>query len=433
MILRLATWLICCITALTASADDLIVRSSVIPEQPWIGQRVILQIDVLAPDAWAKVSRFGSIELAGAYVLPPGDQGQRLQETVEGTAYSGQRYEISIYPQRSGSFELEIGSIEVEVRQIGQQAESVKSRVALPPVYFDSRVPPGAEGIRGLVSTTEMTADQVWEPAPAKMQVGDAIKRSIRRQATGISGMAFEPLEHAPIEGLALYPDQPRVDDRQDRGTIEGARIETFTYVAERAGTYNLPEIVLEWWDTRRASLERIELPGATIKVMPGKKSFAPGTAGSLPVAWIIAATLVILLLLALFFLRHTIANWWKTWLAARKQTERYLFRVLERSVRTGDSKTILRNLMRWLDSIEQSERPARLDSFLTRYCEPPEREIIMRLQKAAMRDEHPFPERKPLLHALGHARKCRRKERREITQASATLPLLNPDQNRQG
>ena len=125
--------------------------------------------------------------------------------------------------------------------------------------------------------------------------------------------------------------------------------------------------------------------------------------------------------------------NWWKTWLAARKQTERYLFRVLERSVRTGDSKTILRNLMRWLDSIEQSERPARLDSFLTRYCEPPEREIIMRLQKAAMRDEHPFPERKPLLHALGHARKCRRKERREITRASATLPLLNPDKNRKG
>jgi hypothetical protein len=56
-----------------------------------------------------------------------------------------------------------------------------------------------------------------------------------------------------------------------------------------------------------------------------------------------------------------------------------------------------------------------------------------MQLQKAAMRNEHPFSERKPLLHALGHARKRRRKERREITQASATLPLLNPDQNLQG
>ncbi|MEJ2315837.1 MAG: hypothetical protein P8Y83_02625 [Gammaproteobacteria bacterium] len=83
---------------LSASANDLIVRSSVIPEQPWIGQRVILQIDVLALDAWAKVSRFGNIELAGAYVLPPVDQGQRLQETVDGTVYSGQRYQISIYP-----------------------------------------------------------------------------------------------------------------------------------------------------------------------------------------------------------------------------------------------------------------------------------------------------------------------------------------------
>ncbi|MEJ2328634.1 MAG: hypothetical protein P8Z33_02070 [Gammaproteobacteria bacterium] len=278
-----------------------------------------------------------------------------------------------------------------------------------------------------------MTADQEWEPAPAEMQVGDAIKRRIRRQAASLSGMASEPLEHAPIEGLAVYPDQPRVDDRQERGTIEGSRIETVTYVAERAGTYNLPEIVLEWWDTQRESLERIELPGATIRGMAGKKSFAPGTAGSLPVAWIAAATLVILVVLALFLLRHAIADWWKTWLDARKQTERYLFRVLERSVRKGDSKTILRNLMRWLDSIEQSERPARLDPFVARYCEPREREIIMQLQKAAMRNEHPFSERKRLLHALGHARKRRRKERREITQASATLPLLNPDQNLQG
>ncbi|MEJ2309327.1 MAG: AAA family ATPase [Gammaproteobacteria bacterium] len=112
---------------------------------------------------------------------------------------------------------------------------------------------------------------------------------------------------------------------------------------------------------------------------------------------------------------------------------EKHHFRILQKSVRGGDSKTILRNLMRWLDSIEQSGRPARLEPFVTRYCEPRERQLIVQLQKAAMLGDHPFPERKPLLRALGSARKRRKKERRQRAQASGTLPLLNPERNSEG
>ena len=432
MIMRLLTWLLCCSAVFPAAADDLLVRSEVLPEEAWIGQRVILQIDVLAPDAWAKVSRFGNIELSGAYVLPPKGEGMRLQQTVDGTSYTGQRYEISIYPQRSGSFELQMEPLEIEVRTFGADAPSASRKASLPPVDFVSRVPPGAEGMRGLVSTTRLTAKQEWDPQPGEMEVGDAIKRTIMLRADGISGMAFEPLSQEPIEGLAVYPAQPRVDDRVERGTIEGSRIETFTYVAERAGSYTLPAIVLAWWDIGRESLERIELPGATFEVARSSQATATGTAASLPVAWIAVATLVILVLLALFLLRQSIANWWQKRLAARKHTEHYLFRLLEKSVRDGDSKTIFRNLMRWLDSIEQSGRPARLEPFVTRYCEPSGRLLILQLQKAAMHDENSSPERKPLLRALGSARKRRKKEKAEVAQASVTLPLLNPDQNRQ-
>ena len=433
MIARLLTWLLCGFAVFPATADDLLVRSKVIPEEPWIGQRVILQIDVLAPDAWAKVSRFGNIELPGAYVLPPRGEGTRLQETVDGTSYTGQRYEISLYPQRSGSFELEIEPLEIEVRTFGAGAKSESRKASLPPVDFVTRVPPGAEGMRGLVSTTRLTAKQEWDPQPGDMEVGDAIKRTITLQAADISGMAFEPIAREPIDGLAVYPAQPRVDDKVERGTIEGSRIETFTYVAERAGSYTLPAIVLEWWDIEGESLERIELPGTLFKVARSSQGAATGTAASLPGAWITAATLVILVLLALFFLRHAIADRWQLRLAARKQTEGYLFRLLEKSVRGADSKTIFRNLMRWLDRIEQSGRPARLEPFVTRYCERSERQLIMQLQEAAMRGENHFPERKPLQRALVSARKRRKRERHERAQASVTLPLLNPGLNSQG
>ena len=86
-----------------SAAGNILVRTAVEPAEAWVGQRVILQIDVLGSDGWAQITRFGEVDLPGAYLIRTESQGTRLQETVDGVAYTGQRYQVSIYPQRDGA------------------------------------------------------------------------------------------------------------------------------------------------------------------------------------------------------------------------------------------------------------------------------------------------------------------------------------------
>jgi len=428
VILRLAAWLLCCLAALPAGADGLLARSSLMPEQAWIGQRVVLQIDILAPDAWAKIARFDTIELPGAYVLPLKGEGTRIQETVDGTSYSGQRYELSIYPQRTGKFELQMPPLEVETRTFGAASDSLRETVSLPPVTFESRVPPGAEGMRGLVSTTRLEASQSWEPDISEIEVGDAISRTIRLEAAAVSGMAFEPLQQEEIPGLASYPARVSIEDRQERGTIEGVRTESITYVAERAGSYELPAIRINWWNLASETLEQIELEGRRFQAKPGAHGSLPAlsTAGSR--TWIVSTAVILALLLVLFLFRHRLMDGWRRMADARAESESRAFRALKSSVRQGRTQLILRDLMRWIDKIDAGNRPATLDAFARRYCDPAGQQRMMQLQQSLLDDEAEFPDKQALLQVLKRARRRARQEPGQEAAGTANrLPPLNP------
>ena len=428
MILRLLFSLLYCLAALPAAADGLIARSSINPEQAWIGQRVILEIDILAPDAWAKITRFDNIELTGAYVLPLKGEGIRIQETVDGTSYSGQRYELSIYPQRSGTFEVQMPPLQAEIRAFGADAEARRETVSLPPVSFMSRVPPGAEGMRGLVSTTRLKATQSWEPDTGELKVGDAISRTVRLEAASISGMAFEPLQQEAIDGLAAYPAQANVEDRDVRGTIEGMRTESITYVAERAGTYELPAIRINWWNIGTESLEQIELKGMRLSVKAAPHGKLADFSSGVTRGWITVAAVILLLLLLLFMFRHQLLEWWRRMADARAESEHRYFRALQSSVRRGDARPIYRDLMRWIDRIDTDNQPATLEDFASKYCDPAGQQVMMQLQQSFLGNDAQFPRKQELARALRKARKHARQQSQQETAAAMQLPPLNPN-----
>lgn len=67
---RLAILLVAqaCMLWSAIAMSEVILRASVTPDTAWVGQRVLLQIDVLDDSGWARTSRFGAIELSGAYL-----------------------------------------------------------------------------------------------------------------------------------------------------------------------------------------------------------------------------------------------------------------------------------------------------------------------------------------------------------------------------
>ena len=355
----------CMTTDYVLAADAVILRTAVTPEEAWVGQKVVLHVDVLAKDGWAQLRKVADAEVDGAYMLRLESQGTRLGETIEGASYSGQRYEFMLFAQRDGKLTIPPAPVDVEVKTWGAGGGTRIERMSLPGVEFIARTPPGAAGLHGLVSTSNLKAKQNWNPETASAMVGDAIKRTITLRAEDVSGMAFAPMQYSDIEGVGIYPNEPAVDDNYARGELAGSRAETVTYVFEHAGDIDIPDVYLSWWDISAEELKQIVLPGLSLSVKGGRIAES-GTevAPYKRFSWLALLAIAI----ATISFGRGLTGRWAAWRKSKKEQEATFFRQVRRSARSGDPKAVLRDTMRWLDRINLSGRPARLDQFLMRY-----------------------------------------------------------------
>jgi hypothetical protein len=339
-------------------------------------------------------------------------QGTRLSETIEGDSFTGQRYEFMLFAQRAGTLTVPSVPVDVEVKTWGAGGGTGIHRMSTPSVEFLARTPPGAEGIRGLISTADLTANQYWEPETEDPMVGDALKRTITLRAKDVSGMAFAPISHNRIEDLGIYPGEPEIDDRFARGDLTGTRVETVTYVFERAGAFEIPDLELSWWDVGAGELKQLVLPGLSLQVtgnaVAGPDPVEPSLQKTSWSQWSALFVVLIATVVALRFGRRA-ANHWVAWRKARSEREVVYFRRIAQSARLGDERAVLRETMRWLDRINDDSRPARLDQFLQKYGEAQAQENVSEL-----------------ISVLAAARKRWQRAQRRTGQVTGLLPGFN-------
>lgn len=416
------------------AAGDIVLRTSVEPEAAWVGQRVILQIDVLGHDGWTEITRFDDIEVPGAYLMQTDSQGTRLQETIDGNSYSGQRYELSIYPQAAGAIEVPAIAVEVTTRIPGVDAGASVRQARAPAVTFPSSIPAGAEHVRGLVSTTQLGAEQIWQSQEETPEVGDALKRTVSLKAVDISGMAFTPLEYEDIQGVGIYPAQAAVEDSSNRGSLNGSRTEVVTYVFERAGEVQIPDIEFSWWNLADNRLEHVVLPGRLVRVEAGVGSVSaagPLSVKQLKTSYLITPAIVLLLIVCILYsFRKDLKKRWDSWHMAREESEGRYFRRVEKSIRLNNSDAVLRNIMRWLDRINDANCPARLDLFIDRYCDTQAKKAVNQLLLSLPVGEQ-LTDPAQLLDVLSTARRNWRQTRKQRQLNVNILPGLNPSRYR--
>jgi hypothetical protein len=112
-----------------------------------------------------------------------------------------------------------------------------------------------------------------WSTSLDSLKVGEPITRSITIKADGLTAGQINPLHLAPIDGLTFYNDQAQTDDQKSANGVEGSRIETIAIVPTKAGHFTLPEIKLNWWDTKTNSIRTATLPAVSLSVGLGDMS----------------------------------------------------------------------------------------------------------------------------------------------------------------
>ena len=183
------------------------------------------------------------------------DNNGRLVDIVE-TRYV-------LFPQQTGElvipsllFQLDTGRGNYNLLRLRTE----ERRLHINPIPQDPRAQPW-------LPAKNIQLSEHWSSSPDALKVGEPITRSITIKADGLSAAQLPPLPALAIKDLSSYQDQAQTDDQKMEQGIVGSRIETTAIVANRSGTFTLPEIQLHWWDSDEQQFKTATLAASQIKV----------------------------------------------------------------------------------------------------------------------------------------------------------------------
>lgn len=264
------------------------------PPRVIVGQKATLLVTVLAPNYMPAPPIIPDFQVRNAVTRPLGAVNQT--ETRDGITFAGVRYEFAIYPQEAGSYAL--ADQQVKVTYAYDPPKSREVTIALPRQSFEAFIPDAAQDLDPFVSADSIAIEQKVERSSQDLKVGDSIKRTLTIKAAGTPAMLLPPTAFSRIDGLALYPAQPSVQDNVDRrtGALSATRVDEGTYMLEQAGDYTLPAIELAWWSVRDGRIERARADAITLHVAdnPAQRVSGPGEGRAsswnwhMPIFWIL-------------------------------------------------------------------------------------------------------------------------------------------------
>lgn len=391
------------------SAQDVIVRTQLTPEEVWVGQRMQLQIDVLGKDGWAQIADLSELEVPGSYVRPAGNSRVRLNETIGGESYSGQRYELSIYPQRSGEQELPSIELLVKVQTWGAKGGTQEIAAHTDAVAFTTLLPEGADPNLPLIVSTDFQATQSWEPDQSAFKVGEALKRHITLKSSDLPAMVLPPLLQGKVEGISAYPQSPQLEDNDAGAT----RKESATYVFEQNDKAALSAYSVQWWNPKQKRLERITLEGRELVITSGVALPSTGEEQTASSRKIPLGLLTVISISLALFTWHQLNQRQKP----RKTHEPTVFKQVTQSAQSGNATATLNGLLAWLDLIDLPP-----SQFFASYADEPTRKLGTRL----VCDPQNTPNISSFASGLQAARKRYLKQQGQLSKADTVLPPLN-------
>jgi hypothetical protein len=349
-----------------AASPEPILQVTIDPPRVVVGQRTTLRVDVLAPNYMTAPPELPAFQVRNAVTRQL--QSVNRSEQMNGTTYAGVRFEFAIYPQEPGSYA--VASQTVTVRYAAEPPATREATMALPRIAFDAFIPDGASALNPFIAATKLTVEQTIQRSSDQLKAGDAVTRTVTIKAEGTPAMLLPPITSSAIQGLALYPAQPSLQDSTDSRTdlLSSTRTDSATYMLERPGDYLLPAIDIRWWNADEGKVELAHLDAVPLQVgaNPAVESAAAADSGA---GWNwgrlldLAAdhwALAVLALAALAVLgwmtprsARVMAAVYRHRREAYLRSESFAFTRLRRAARRGDAKAAYFALLDWLQRFE--------------------------------------------------------------------------------
>ncbi len=429
------------------AASDVKVRAYLEPEGDiYVGQLARLWIEVSTSTWFTKAPTYPELKLPGAIALMPEQLGVNFSDRVGGKTRSGQRQRYVIIPQRVGDLTIPPLTITLAVAIDGKPSDLIK--IQTEPVAMAVVFPEGAEGLEQIITTDKLSVRETYGGNLEGLKVGDAVTRKVTVKAENTFALALPQVEFKSVKGTRLYPAQPKLSDKVNRGRYSAERSDAATYVLQSEGRVTLPEIRVQWWNPDSNAIEQSLLPSVSFAVATNPDHAGPTTAnrdGTDTVneakRWLITGLLwlranIVSLMVAAIGLYMLILVWrrfqpallhrWRDFADRYRQSEARAFSLFRKACRSRDDSRMVNTFWHWLDQLTPGDQAASLDRLTRQLGDEAFSSFILKEGRA--RYSPPYTDRQEGGTIYRHVARFRQQiVGRHRQKASLDLSSLNP------
>ncbi|WP_189416909.1 BatD family protein [Cellvibrio zantedeschiae] len=239
-----------------------------VQEQLLVKIKLISQVDLSRAE-------MQPLEIKDAVVVPLSDKPKQYVANINGKQHLIVESDYAVFPQNSG--QLIIPSVIYSVMPNTQRdlwsdpfGRNRANILRLPTEEKNitvKAVPPIAQGT-SWQPANNLTLHETWSASLDHLKMGEPVTRTITISADGLTGGQIAPLPASNVDGLTFYPDQPQNSEAKTDKGIQGTRIETVAIVPNRGGEFILPEVRVDWWDSKNQTMRSATLPAKILNVL---------------------------------------------------------------------------------------------------------------------------------------------------------------------
>lgn len=250
---------------------SIFLESAIDKKTAWVQSQFIYTIRLLRTVSIANAS------LSEPVSSDPDAIIEKIAEDNYQTTRNGIQYDVferryAIFPQKSGL--LKISPLTFEGRINATQARTIfdqfrmsgqSKRLRSKAVEIQVKANPPSINLQDWLPASHLQLVEKWSADIQNIKTGEPITRTITIAAQGLTGVQLPELKFNDIDGLKQYPDNSVVENRPTTEGITGLKQIKVALIPAKAGTYTMPEIKLQWWNTKTNKEELAIIPQTLI------------------------------------------------------------------------------------------------------------------------------------------------------------------------
>ena len=253
-------------------SDELFLEIEVNKEALYVQEQLLFTIKLYYTINGIRNPQFTELEMEDTVIQLIGSPNQ-YEQIIEGVRYGVYEKRYVIFPQRSGPLEIpdilfrgEVtdGSSNFVFRNLNTRR--VTAFIEGITISVNER-PVAAQEFDNWLPVTNLSISEEWSTDLENLSVGDSITRTITLTADGLDGAVLPPFSPETLDGINVYQDPASIERTYVDGSIVGTRVESSTLVPVIAGTIEIPEIVIPWWDVSSDELKEAVITAKSIQV----------------------------------------------------------------------------------------------------------------------------------------------------------------------